>query len=586
MEEKSAEELIAEVEEDTETLRWGNDRSKKFIEALEIYEKENNAQKVREMRWEIHIFSMLLIGILRRKERSEGRFAPMMVYSNGATSPSPKSISEEAMDYYEKRAETTENPIHCSRYSDLIWEKRRKHEFARKAISSYLECAPIFVQNGWDMEMADCLQRSTELAMMLNDEAEINKVKTNILEILDQLSEEKQFRWCSELIDCLLEMGDKVSEEEFRIAINVAIKAEEYFKTGVDDLFNFQRVFLEKLIQLNKIIKEDEIAGHYRKKIPESYVLEAEFKSSSKLVAAHFYQEALEGYINREDSAKADEMKLKIKECYEEGQKEFKTIEIPFKLPKDELDSYVGTFLQFPVVEALKRLAQEKSLLPNIEKIKRDTEKQTRGKVSSIFPRVSIRKDNPVLESRTGEEILEDHLIQNLEINYKMNAIVFGKIIDRLEKEKGLNTEIFSGFLETYEIFDKDNLEIISVGLERYFSRDYVSAIHVLTPQLEDVLRGLLDKKGLPTTSTRNGVIREKPLDVIMATPEIKEVLGGDLWYFLKTVLIDQRGENLRHDVAQGLITKNRCNREIVNHLVLSVLKLTELKFDTGSMLV
>ena len=112
---------------------------------------------------------------------------------------------------------------------------------------------------------------------------------------------------------------------------------------------------------------------------------------------------------------------------------------------------------------------------------------------------------------------------------------------------------------------------MIRVGVERYFAEDHVSAIHILVPQLEDVLRRIIGKLGVSTTSHgTDGFTREKPLEIVLETPQLKVLLGDQDWWYFKYVLIHQLGENLRNDVAHGLLDKNRCTSgltETVLHL-------------------
>ena len=59
---------------------------------------------------------------------------------------------------------------------------------------------------------------------------------------------------------------------------------------------------------------------------------------------------------------------------------------------------------------------------------------------------------------------------------------------------------------------------------------------------------------------------------------EDARVLGEDFVFFLRVFLIDQRGDNLRHDVAHGLLQAEACNERIGALLFLSFLRLSALK--------
>ena len=72
--------------------------------------------------------------------------------------------------------------------------------------------------------------------------------------------------------------------------------------------------------------------------------------------------------------------------------------------------------------------------------------------------------------------------------------------------------------------------------------------------------------------------IQEKQLESLLEDEEVARVLGEDFVFFLRVFLIDQRGDNLRHDVAHGLLQAEACNERIGALLFLSVLRLSALK--------
>ena len=92
-------------------------------------------------------------------------------------------------------------------------------------------------------------------------------------------------------------------------------------------------------------------------------------------------------------------------------------------------------------------------------------------------------------------------------------------------------------------------------GLFAGFVGDYVSALHLLIPQLEHIVRSALADAGLHTTSLDpSGVEHHKSLDTLLAFPEAETVLGKDLLETLKALLCDPTREGLRNLFAHGLL--------------------------------
>ena len=92
-------------------------------------------------------------------------------------------------------------------------------------------------------------------------------------------------------------------------------------------------------------------------------------------------------------------------------------------------------------------------------------------------------------------------------------------------------------------------------GLHAGFLGDFVTAAHLLIPQLEHFIRcAIADTGGSTTNLYPSGVERHKALDTLLALPEAEATLGKDLFETLKAILCDSNGEGFRDQVAHGLI--------------------------------
>ena len=93
-------------------------------------------------------------------------------------------------------------------------------------------------------------------------------------------------------------------------------------------------------------------------------------------------------------------------------------------------------------------------------------------------------------------------------------------------------------------------------GLRHGLNGDFPSAISVLVPQIEHALRRMLKSLDVYTlmVDDATAVESEKGLPALLSMPESVDALGADLQYELATLLIQQEGDNLRHDTAHGLL--------------------------------
>ena len=92
-------------------------------------------------------------------------------------------------------------------------------------------------------------------------------------------------------------------------------------------------------------------------------------------------------------------------------------------------------------------------------------------------------------------------------------------------------------------------------GLYAGFVGDYISAVHLLIPQLEHLVRHELACAGVHATNLYpSGVEHHKTLDTLLAFSEAEAVFGKDLLETLKALLCDPSGEGLRNQFAHGLL--------------------------------
>jgi len=572
-----AQDSFKKVESDVTDLRWYMERAKFFGEAIKSYEEEGDMTKSTQMRWEYLLFSLNYQQDFNKRKKSKNRFVQLS-HRNGSVYPDIKKFTDEQIEYYKARANETSNPIHRVRYNEIIWETKRDHTFARNAITAYLKCLPIFYKNNWEQELADSLQRATEISLTLNDKKAIETVREALVEWLETLSEAQKFRWCLELIEGILEMKRFLKDDELEICVDIAKSAASFYEKGTDK-YHLQQLFLEKIVILMNTLKRPDDALKYLEAIAESYVNEGTWKlehyPSGDGVAAFFYEKAARLYRDLGLKEKSDEFIKKVKEHTIKSEKDMKRIKIAeFTIQNEPIRKYVQTISSLSLREALKKISFDNSFIPNVQSIRSDLEKQ-KGSLAFVFPILSIRNGNPALRSQTDEEIFEDHTVLRFSVEYKQRILLLGMIFDALVKAKNLNDEAMLNYLLSSKIYESNSEKILKVGFERYFSGDYISCLHILIPQLERSFRHLLTKLGVATTIISGDAIEEKTLGSILREEKLQELLGDDISLCTTTLLVDKRGDNLRNDISHGLISENSCDKNAANNLLHIFLLLT-----------
>lgn len=104
---------------------------------------------------------------------------------------------------------------------------------------------------------------------------------------------------------------------------------------------------------------------------------------------------------------------------------------------------------------------------------------------------------------------------------------------------------------------------IYEVGLSRHFQGDYISSVHTLVPQFENVARKALEAAGVDTKKLKGGVPGDVLLhDLINPTnTEVQEILGSGLFDVIYWYMVNSSSPfGYRHKVAHGWIRPSECD--------------------------
>jgi hypothetical protein len=97
--------------------------------------------------------------------------------------------------------------------------------------------------------------------------------------------------------------------------------------------------------------------------------------------------------------------------------------------------------------------------------------------------------------------------------------------------------------------------ESVMRALVAGFQGDMLVAGHLVPPQLEAMVRHVVESRGGSTSMLEPGGVQpERPLGVLLETPEALQAFGEDGVFELQDLLTDQLGTNLRNEVAHGLL--------------------------------
>ncbi len=507
-------------------------------------------------------------------------FKPAIVM-RGQRSVIPEDLSDTDITFLSEIVDSIDDPWLKARLGDLVWIRKRPRDirFAVMAIDSY-RSIPIDRET-WVFEGQECWERAIRLARMLNAGSgdSLKEIEEAIIKTFGSTS--RQDGPLILKLENLLFDNGLGRDERSTIAQKLESLAREF--DGEGDLHS-AREFLKASAKWFKAAGDNERIAEMTVAIAESFVKEAEARidsdKPSHMIAAISYEEAIQTYrtiprserpIHRVDE-RLKELQLRLNESGKKALDEMGVISIPGIDLSQYIEDARSSVRGKSVSEALKALAnvypyvKVKELRDNVIK------KNQQFPLQAIFPATVISRDGRVIARRPGmslgdtpseddeigirAEMVHDHGIM-------VGMVVQGRILPALEVlllEHRLRESDF--------IYLASRSPIVPIGRERLFGMalfagydyDFVTALHLLVPQIENLVRFHLKSAGVKTTTLDSkGIETENGLSTLIDLPECEMIFGEDLTFEIKALFCDAFGPNLRNELAHGLLDDRAC---------------------------
>lgn len=289
--------------------------------------------------------------------------------------------------------------------------------------------------------------------------------------------------------------------------------------------------------------------------------------------ASFFYKDATEIARVLNDAKMITFCKNKIVETNRKSSYAYKEIGVEQHIPNEEIEKVINPIITGNLEEILKKIGSALILLPRIEYIEKSSQK-TIPISYQITNLIATSENGHLLKGGTDGKTawtMKVYSIHQGMISELYLSRIFGNL-----KEKGLNEKNLLDYFCKTGIFPESSLEIISIGINRYFSEDYVSSLHILIPQFENVFLYVSERAGIDIISlnrTREISTQLKTLSSeYLSSTVFQEKWGRDLCEQIKFVLFDPLGYTLRHKIAHGQINKQECtlsNTNLIMYLFL-----------------
>jgi hypothetical protein len=521
-------------------------------------------------------------------------------------------IEHNEYNYLEHRLNYTENPLLQSHYAKILWfSPKSEFKYGVKLVFSNLELFNLYKKNlienkddNYSLKTFNSLKNAYSISYKLNSR-EKDFIKSEILAAIKEHDFFDDSTLGIFLINWIWEDRKKFTKEDFNgIDIVCWQLAEKLANKG--DLHSSIEILehgakIEQKLQTKNFEWVKEIASAYEKLVEEYE------KDNNLLMALKYCPLAIDKYNNINDIRKVNELETKYIAINRSAEYAKFSVEIDNDKFIKIIEKNVDNVLKYTPNEIILFLMTSKSLFPKYSDLNIITEENFKEApiLSECSKMIIDQNGHPTKYIKT----IKENKSFNLDLNYKehleiyYNHLVSDIFINAILKKK-FSAEILINYLKNNSWIGKDQdiphgskikynwLSNISPSISDYFrqieiyivnpnSANFILCIDSLVLKIEGIIRDLCEFNEIITSkSDRNNKLtrKEKDINELLREDKLEDILGKDDLLFLKMLLIEKSGYNLRNNIAHALIKSNNYTIYNASLILLAVLRLS--RFD------
>ncbi len=463
-----------------------------------------------------------------------------------------------------------------ARIADLVWlvQEPRSAEFALLAIDSY-RAVPL---NGetWVRDGLHCWQRALLLARLTKARKRGDEMEASILEAFDAATDEDGFL-AVKLAELMRSNG--LGSDG---AATVATKLKSLGDVAADQSeFLRARSYLHEAHCWFKTLNDDAQATAATVAEAECCVQEADHRllsaGPSHGVAATFIEKAIQTYRTipnkqREAHGVPERLRRLQARLREHGKRAVDELTMT-RGPKVDISDWIRRART--AVAGKKTTAEALTAFSNLspwatadEVRDRAIEMLRKYPISALlFPNVSRSRDGRVVArnppaylgnppTEPDEVVIRDRMSEEHRI--RIGLVTQGCILPGLEAlrfEHRIQETEFIELANEAAIVPPGRGLLFGKALFAGYDGDFATAVHLLVPQIEHMVRFHLRQAGVETRHLdESGIQTEKGLNSLIALPEASDIFGVDVVFELTSLFAEPGGANLRNMIAHGLL--------------------------------
>ena len=543
--------------------------SQALHEAARKAHDEDNQARGKVLRLLAEACSMML-----SPEKRNDPFDPVWI-AGGTRSIISDDFTEAEIRFFDEIIESMDRPLLKGRLADLVWARNKSLgvKNALDAIDNYRQL-PLDVDT-WFSDGERCWQRAIDLSRMIGATSgdRLGQIETSIIQTLKSTTAEDKF-FSYRLAHTLRSNGLGESDATM-VAEKLESLAAEFADAGD---FHASESFYCASANWYKLSGDNDKSIDMTVAQAEAFVDEASARLTSggpsHGVAAGFVEDAIQVYRsiphNDRDRHQVDQrlrdLGLRLNEYGKRALDEMATVSLPAIDVSDSIEQARDGVRGKSVEHALAAFANLHQI--SAKKLRESAiESLSSSSLRALIPKVVTTPDGRVSFRTPGIRGSTPSEQDKLEIRAEMNRFHYEPLVSIavqalilpalkvLTLEHRLREIDFIELARRSPIVPLGREVLFGKALAHGFNLDFATSLHLLTPQIENMVRFHLKAAGVSTTHLdQEGIETENGLSALIDLPQTTAIFGEDLSYEIKALFCDQLGPNLRNNVAHGLL--------------------------------
>lgn len=495
-------------------------------------------------------------------------YGPQITCSDASGSPvyfpSFAELTPEAVEYWNRRITECANPLLKLRYATLVWDFQPSicHKSHDGNLYRIIVDAALDVCNGDYFSHPVLTVNTLEwiFAFTRNQADDLSKVKTAYIDFESRHSKDDAIRYWASRFQVMLDNKKYFTEEEKeKIVAEHEARMARLANPQDDAPLNPWTVKKQACLladYYNSKSKRDEIKRVLR--VIENSFHEYENKISGMQYAANLEDvQRLYRHYNLDSEAKR--RMIDVQKAYQQATDEMQPQKFEFEIPEDVKRQ---AELMFGKEAKDDKTRWENFVLYFIPC--RNEEEKSLKELAKKFPFTYMMgnhfldpKGRPMREVGSLDDDFEGnlalHIVQGMNLKFHFLGMA---IHNMLECEAITVDKIMDGMVNPCPIFEEDRYGIIQEALQYFIDGNYIVFSHLIIPQLENAICNLVEMSGLSVLKcAKNGKgFQLKTLDDLLRLQPVIDAFTEDGAYYLRLVLTNQLGFNLRNLMCHGIV--------------------------------